>query len=266
MIDPTTPTPSTDRESPAPPPSGAWRRLARMGAPRLTRANLVGALLALLLGFGFATQVQQTQAGGLDQLREDELVQLLDDVSARSARLDQEIRQLEADRDTLQSGVGSSASAIEQAQERLDTLGILAGTVPAVGPGVRMSIEDPEGRVTGTVLLDIVQELRDAGAEVIQIGTVRVVASTSFSDVEGRVFADAVELTRPYSVAAIGEPSTIASAMNIPGGASETIRGLGGELTISETTNLRIDALHTPRAPRYAQPVPDPSPTSTPTR
>lgn len=249
---------------PAASSSDAWSRLARMGAPRLTRANLITAALAVLLGFAIATQVQQTQAGGLEQLREDELVQLLDDVSARSARLDEEIRALEADRDTLKSGVGSSASALEQAQERLDTLGVLAGTVPAVGPGVRMTIEDPALKVSGTVLLDIVQELRDAGAEVIQIGAVRVVASTSFVDAEGVVFIDAQEVSRPFTIAAIGEPSTLSSAMNIPGGVSETVRGLGGELTTSETATLRIDALHTPSTPRYAQPVSDPSPTSPP--
>ena len=65
-------------------------------------------------------------------------------------------------------------------------LGILAGTVPATGPGVTITIDDPDGAVTRPTLLDGVEELRDAGAEAIEINdSVRVVASTSFTDGDG---------------------------------------------------------------------------------
>ena len=83
------PTPDTGPEqtqpqqTPAPAPStppNAWRTMFRMARPRATRANLFAALLAIVLGFAIATQVQQTQQQGLEQLREDELVRILDDV------------------------------------------------------------------------------------------------------------------------------------------------------------------------------------------
>ena len=65
----------------------AWQRLARMARPRATRANAFAALLAIGLGFAIATQVQQTNNSGLDELREDELVRILDDVSQEQDRL-----------------------------------------------------------------------------------------------------------------------------------------------------------------------------------
>ena len=77
---------------------------------------------------------------------------------------------LEVSRDRLLSGVGSSSEALKSAQDRLDTLGILTGTVPATGPGVVITITDPDHKVTAALLLDALQELRDAGAEAVQIG------------------------------------------------------------------------------------------------
>ena len=49
-----------------------------------------------------------------------------------------------------------------------------------------MTITDPEGEIERGALLDTVQELRDAGAEVIQVGPVRVVAQTCFTDGDDR--------------------------------------------------------------------------------
>ncbi len=88
----------------APRPRTAWRRLARAAAPRATRAQALGGLLALALGFAIVTQVQATQAGGLEQMRQDDLVQVLDDVTQRSARLDQQVRDLQTQRDRLAAG------------------------------------------------------------------------------------------------------------------------------------------------------------------
>ncbi|MGE9807532.1 DUF881 domain-containing protein [Janibacter sp. G1551] len=237
----------------------AWRRLARMGRPRATRANFLALCLALLLGFAIATQVRATQQQGLEDLREDELVRILDDVSQDANRLDDEIAELRQTRDALRSANGEGAAAEEAARERLDTLGVLGGTRPATGPGITMTITDPDGEISAANLLDTVQELRDAGAEVIQIGTVRVVTSTWFSDDGGTVRVSGEALTRPFTFTVIGDPDTMASALEIPGGVAETVRGKGGNLTVTPKESVTITALHSIREPQYAQPVTDPA-------
>src|SRR5690349_4288683 len=93
-----------DREGPS-----SWRRLLRMARPRATRANAFAALLAIALGFAIATQVQQTDQSGLEQLREDELVRILDDVNQEQGRLANDTRELESSRDALLSGASSSS-------------------------------------------------------------------------------------------------------------------------------------------------------------
>jgi uncharacterized protein YlxW (UPF0749 family) len=239
--------------------SSSWATIARMARPRATRANVFGALLAIVLGFAIATQVQQTNQSGLEQLREDELVRILDDVNQQENRLSTDSRELEASRDKLLSGVDSSSEALKSAQERLDTLGILTGTSPATGSGVVITISDPDHKVTAARLLDALQELRDAGAEAVQIGDVRVVADTWFADVDGAIEISGQRVAQPYVIKAIGDSATMASAMDIPGGVSESVRGDGAVASVRQSKDIDITALHTLAEPRYARPVPTPS-------
>jgi uncharacterized protein YlxW (UPF0749 family) len=116
------------------------------------------------------------------------------------------------------------------------------------------------------MMLDLLQELRDAGAEVVQYGANRVVASSWFSSSGGQIQVDGQPLTRPFTVLAIGDKATMASALNIPGGIVETLRRADATAAIEQLDTVRIDALQSPRTPRYAQPVPESgTPTSTPT-
>ena len=242
----------------------ARHRLLVMARPRATKANAFAALLAILLGFAVATQVRQNQSLGLESLRQGELVTILDNGSLLSTRLDQNARALQATRDQLVNGSTTGAAAIKAAQERLDVLGILAGTARARGPGIQMTIVDSGAKVKSGLLLGAIEELRDAGAEAIQVGGVRVVASSHFDQAGTRIEIDNVTISQPYVILAIGDPPTMASAMEIPGGLSENIRQDGATITITQSKALTVGALHTVREPRYARPVSTPDATATP--
>ena len=244
--------------------SFTWQRLALMARPRATKANAVAALLAIILGFAVATQVRQNEVLGLASLRQSELVTILDNATLLSARLDQNARDLQATRDELIGGSTSGAAALTAAQERLDALRVLAGTAQAHGPGIRMTISDPDAKVTPPLLLDAIEELRDAGAEAIQVGNVRVVASSSFGQTGSGLEIDGTSVTEPYVVLAIGDPQTLSSAMEIPGGLSENVRSEGASITVNQAAELTVGALHTLRVPRYARPVPSPASAATP--
>ena len=132
---------------------------------------------------------RSTQDTGLDGLRQTDLVRILDDVTERADRLRTEARDLEDTRARVTAGSGGTRAALEEAQDRARVLGVLAGTLPATGPGIELTISDPDGKVGADVLLDTLQELRDAGAEAVEISpldgpAVRVVAGTSFVDAD----------------------------------------------------------------------------------
>jgi len=247
--------PVTGDSPDSPPTLSTGKRFRMMARPRATKANALAVLLAVLLGFAVATQVRQTQSLGLESLRQSDLVDLLDDATLAATRLDRNARELQVIRDQLASGSTSGAAAVKAAQDRLDALGILAGTTPAHGTGIRLTITDPGGDVSSMVFLDAVQELRDAGAEAIQVGPVRIVASSHFSQGASGVVIDGQSVTAPYTITAIGDPPTMASAMEIPGGLSAVVRSKNATIKITQEKELTVGALHRLSAPRYARPV-----------
>ena len=253
--------------SPSPEPQGidattvdGRSKLRRALALRATSRQAVIGILFLLLGFAGVSAARGTGTSGLlVTAREDETIRVLDDLTERQARLEIEQRGLESARDRLLSG--SEEQRLAVARARADGLAILAGTVAATGPGIRMVIGDRAGAIDYTVLLDTVQELRDAGAEAIQIGTVRVVASTWFDDAADGVgvVVSGERLTAPYSILVIGDSSTLATALEIPGGVADTVRTAGATIMVSQETSVLVSALQPLATPQYARPAPSPS-------
>ena len=215
---------------------------------------LIGAILAVL-GFAFVVQLRTThESSRFASARQEDLVRILEDLTARGERLRGEIADLERTRDRLTGGAGQDAAALEETRRRRDVLRILAGTVAATGPGVQLTIEDPEHAVTADVLLDTLQELRDAGAEALQVNGVRLTASSFFTDAGPGVLADAKPLRAPYVFLAIGDPHTLADAMEIPGGVIDSVSARSGASTeIDRRDRVVVDALRPLSAPRYAR-------------
>ncbi|MGB5950905.1 MAG: DUF881 domain-containing protein [Ornithinimicrobium sp.] len=199
-------------------------------------------------------QVQSTQADDLEELREEDLIALLDDVTVRADNLQDEVRRLEMDKERLTQG--DEAAAAEAARSRLETYQILAGIVPVVGPGVEVVVRDPDDGLSTTAIIDMIQELRDGGAEAVQIGDVRVVASTWVELRRDTLVVDGTTVPEPYTVLAIGDSHTLAGALAIPGGFTDNVRRGGGAVDVAEREQVRVDALHQPQTHQYAQPVP----------
>ncbi|WP_073488872.1 DUF881 domain-containing protein [Streptoalloteichus hindustanus] len=216
---------------------------------------LIG-VLCLALGVALVTQVRRTRAGDtLAEQRPQDLVVLLDGLQQREAALRKEIADSEETLSRLRATGDRAAAAREEAQRRAAALGVLSGTVPAAGPGVRIGLTDPAGKISPEVLLDALQELRAAGAEAVQVGEVRVGVDSAFTGAAGDVRLDGVQLRAPYSVLAIGDPPTLAAALNIPGGVVDTVERSGGKVEVRQADRVEITALRPVRTHKYARPT-----------
>ena len=213
----------------------------------------------MLLGIGIVTQVRDTKSGdGLDAARPSDLLSILDRLHQREAALRQEISTLEQSLDSMESEGDNSEAALSEAQARLAALQIQVGAVPATGPGVAVVIDDPRQGVDADVLLDLMQELRAAGAEAIQIGgggrDVRIGVDSWITGGAGEIKVDGAAVAAPYTVTAIGDPPTLATALNIPGGVVDTVRRADGETSVSTLDPAVISALRDPIVPRKGSP------------
>ncbi|MFF1273293.1 DUF881 domain-containing protein [Streptomyces marokkonensis] len=254
------PAPATSREdAPQEPGSpaltGRQRLVKGLWPPRVTRAQLIVALLLFGLGFGLAVQVASTSDtdSALRGARQEDLVRILDELDNRTERLEDEKQGLEKQRDELENSSDQAEEARKQTIEKERQLGVLAGTVAAQGPGITMTIEDTKGTVEANMLLDAVQELRAAGAEAIQVNGVRVVAGTYLTDSGNGVGVDGNKITAPYRFKVIGKPQDLEPALNIPGGVVQTLEKEQATVTVERSTKIVVDALRAAKRPDYAR-------------
>ena len=221
-----------------------------------SRGQAVVAVLVGLLMFAGVTQVRLYSAGNAySGLRQSDLVQALNGLQAASTRANTEIRKLTKTRDQLRNSSEKGTAALAQANRELKTLGVLAGTAPAVGPGIEIVVDDTKGEYQVNHLLDGIEELRDAGAEAIAINhRVRIVAQSWFEDAEGGIEVDGQIVTAPYTIDVIGDPDTLSKALDFPGGFKDDVALDHGTTTVRKLRKVNIDAVREATTPRFAQP------------
>ncbi|KQT94703.1 hypothetical protein ASG49_07720 [Marmoricola sp. Leaf446] len=248
--------PESSRPGPSRPETGRDRLLGSLRRP--SRGQAIAGVLVGLLGFAAVTQVRVAgQDDDYDGLREAELVQALNGLQAASRRAERDISSLEETRDRLNSSSERRSAALEQARTEIATLGVLAGTTAATGPGIRVTVEDPRRTLDLDNLLDGIEELRNAGVEAIEINDqVRVVAQTSFEDDDNGIRVDGVVLGAPYVIDAIGSPDTLAGALSFSKGFIEDVEDDGGSVRVEKVDEVDVSVTRSPTAPRYAEPVP----------
>ncbi|WP_405014289.1 DUF881 domain-containing protein [Kitasatospora sp. NBC_01539] len=236
----------------------ARRRLrAALWPLRVSRGQLVVAVLLFALGLGLAIQVRSTNDHNqLRGARQEDLVRILDELDSRQQRLQQEKTQLEQSLIQLENSSNQAREAKEQTLRKVAELGVLAGTEQATGPGIILTINDPQGQVKADMLLDTLQELRAAGAEAIQINDVRVVAGTYFTDgtVSG-VQIDGKDIAQPFRFTVVGNPQDLTPALNIPGGVVRTLEKQQATAVITQQQKVVVDALASPAPLQYGKPA-----------
>lgn len=234
-----------------------WVRLVRP-----SRAQVVVAVVLALVAYGAVTQVRsQNDSEDYSSARREDLIQLLDQLTNETRRLESEATELETTRRELESGADAEKVAREEARKRAEVLGILAGTLPAEGPGIRMVITDPEAKVTPEILLNVIQEMRDAGGEVIEVNDeIRLVASSWVARSPDGIVIDEVLVHTPITIEVIGDPHALEEAARFRGGLVSEITGpsVGGRVDLVQIDQLQISSLHTPKANQYAQPASEP--------
>lgn len=195
---------------------------------RLRAAPLALTAVCFLVGILLAAQIQAqnrtiraaTGTSGTDQaaiigsLYESNLT-LRREVASLQAKLQEHERSL-------------SQNDIEETVRALNQLRLVNGMSEVTGPGVVVTLN---GALRPQDMLDLVNELRNAGAEALAINDERIVARSAFSSDGRQLAVNGRPLRLPYVVQAIGHADTLERALLRKGGLvvylESTYPGLG---------------------------------------
>ena len=228
----------------------AQARGAFFALPRCLHAVML--IIFMVLGFALVTQVRSQRSDPLEGLSEQDLVTVLDELGTQEQNLRTRRGELASELEELQ-GAADEADAREQAARKAaQQAQIAAGTIAVHGPGVSLSIVDPGANLTPTQFVMTLGELRNAGAEAIELNGVRLSTRSAFTGQAGGIIVDGTPIASPYTWNVIGESQTIATALEIQAGSAAQMRAKGALVSITPSADIEITSLATPRPPQYA--------------
>jgi hypothetical protein len=142
-----------------------------------------------VLGFAIATQVRSTKhrRGAGQRAARRTWCGSSPTLDSRAERLRREIAELEESKLAARIGRAGPGGGGGRGAPAAEVLGILAGTLPAEGPGSRSCSRHADQRIRADSVLDAVEELRGAGPRRCRSpgasgDPVRIVAASYFVD------------------------------------------------------------------------------------
>ena len=238
----------------------SYPAVAAAGGGRRRGPVLLPALLVVGLLFGVALANQWRTAPAAAQERADLISRIatteqhIDSLRARTAELDQGIRELER--------AGGALTPAEL--ERADTLAARVGTTAVTGPGVRVTLDDgTDASVQGSQVVDadlrmVAISLWANGAEAVAINGHRLSSRTAIRNAGDAITVDYRSVTRPYVIEAIGDARVLEDAFRRSEGGA-WVEGLAqhygvqwsigrvGEVALPADPGLGVDRARTRR-------------------
>lgn len=183
----------------------------RRGSGRLAMSAVL-----LLLGFLVVAQLNSQAADqGLAALSVQELTELVANVTTRNNQLREEIQNLERQRESVKSAVERGDTSAVQIRTDLRRVLGWSGALGVSGAGVQVDVEGP---LPGDAIEQLLNELRNAGAEAIAIGAIRVVPGVIVSGPADSLVVSGIPVAGPIEILAIGQSEALAGSLARAGG------------------------------------------------
>lgn len=218
------------------------------------RNQLTIAAVALVLGLLVVVQVR-AQAGNdrFAQLSSQDLTVLVANLNARNDQLRREVSTLEDELAALNQNRSRGEESLDELRADLRRARAYAGLDPVGGPGVIISISGP---IDGSGVEELINELRNAGAEAIGIGDIRIVNGVVVTGASGAASISDARLGAVFELSAIGAPDKLTGSLTRSGGVIAQLAATEPGVSVAVTPVDRIELPATSRSlvPAHGRP------------
>ena len=189
---------------------------AARGFGRTRREQLTIAAVAAILGILVIGQLRgQAAVPGLSTLSTQELTLVIANLNTRNEQLRTEIAGLEQQAASLQSARANGQTTVDQLEGDLARIQAWSGAIGLTGSGISISVR---GAIGGDGIEDVLNELRNAGAEAIAVADVRVVPGVVVAGAPGALSIENTALGDVFEIRAIGSPEILVGTLTRAGG------------------------------------------------
>jgi len=215
---------------------------------RNRRAQAALFAVAVLIGMlGVGQLRSQARPAEISRLSAQDLSTLIETLTRRNRELRTGLADIRDQVRSYSEAGSQGQSAIEVSREDLRRITAFAGLAAIEGQGIVMNIE---GDLDAIALNDLINELRNAGAEGIAVDEVRITARSITVQGPRALEIDGVEIGRSFVLRAVGSPDGLMGAIQRPGGIISQLKlVISASIDIFQAESIKLPATTISLAP-----------------
>lgn len=236
-------------------------------------ANVSMGIVCLILAFFVTMQIKSVneinKLGGTDKVRAERLATELKNEQDKNSELYKQLMQAKQDIESFRQEASMSDTYSETLLAQLSRAELLAGLVPVYGAGVQVTLTD--SMATGGMadnanayiihdldILQVINELRDAGAEAISLNGERIVSTSEIRCAGSTVSVNNNRYSVPFVISAIGDPVNLENALLMRNGVVDNLTFYGINVEVKKVNSLNINEYNGTLNFKYAVPKTEP--------
>lgn len=208
---------------------------------------LVFGILCLILTFAITVQLrvsslsesESSQTKITDKLK-DEIFRLNDE----NVKLAEKFQNTTSELDDARNQAAQNDSSSKDTSELIKKYTIVSGKTDVTGQGIIIKYKPSDNEAKADIvkdLRDIVNEIKNAGAEAIEINNQRIVGTTAIEMVKNKIEINDTEVSGNFIIKAIGDSNLMYSGLIRPGGTIENIRESDVSIEINSENAIKIN-------------------------
>ena len=208
---------------------------------------LVFGILCLILTFAITVQLrvsslsesESSQTKITDKLK-DEIFRLNDE----NVKLAEKFQNTTSELDDARNQAAQNDSSSKDTSELIKKYTIVSGKTDVTGQGIIIKYKPSDNEAKADMvkdLRDIVNEIKNAGAEAIEINNQRIDGTTAIEMVKNKIEINDTEVSENFIIKAIGDSNLMYSGLIRPGGTIENIRESGVSIEINSENTIKIN-------------------------
>lgn len=193
--------------------------MKKINKEQLVMGIIIGLVCIVLICVMFVQfkTVEETDITAIENMKEDELRTTLSEWKTKYEETYEKYEETIATIDEYNKKIESSEEASELLDKELENSNLIVGNTDIYGEGIIVTLTDNNNQViVAEDLLELINELRYAGAEAISINDVRIINTTDIVEVGNTlIMVGGQRLSSPYVVKAIGNQVYLSSILSL---------------------------------------------------
>ena len=215
--------------------------------------SLLLGIMCMLLTLGIAIQIktinQMNNKSVTNSATENDL---RDSVLKTKEKYDNtyaKVEKLEKELEELQTSASVNSDEANELQEKLKEYKKILGLTEVSGNGLEITLKDGDENQSKSVLsslvhdgdiLQVVNALRNAGADALSVNDQRIVNTSAISCIGNVVKINGEKVGVPYVIKAIGNPEWLYGAIEMNGGYVSNLRREGVDVEVKKVKDITI--------------------------